>query len=272
MKRIAALSLSVLLLLTACAKSAGEDAAPKTTEAREVRIAIIDTGFSAAAIPAEHTAPGANYLLPESTTEDTYGHGTAVASVILEHSKNTVLVPLVSNVYHKGKVSFVDNATFAQMIRDAVDVYQCEIINISAGLVLDKTAIREAVAYAEEQGVLIVASAGNDYVQNPGQTYYPAAYATVLSVGALTADGTQIAEFSQRGPWVNMFAKGEEIEVRTLSGATAKEKGSSFAAAQVTAAAVGYLQKNENLTPQQLRTMLLEDAASYGAMANTEIK
>ena len=272
MKRIAACVLCIILVLSGCARFAGsENVAPEVTEeqlGREVRVAIIDTGISSAAIAPEHVAEGANYLIPENGTEDTYGHGTAIASVILAHSKNAVLVPLVSNVYDRGRISFVDNATFAQMIRDAVDIYNCEIINISAGLVLDKEPIRQAVAYAEEQGVLIVASAGNDYLENPGQIYYPAAYETVLAVGALTADGTQIADFAQRGPWVDLFAPGEEIPYLTLSGGNGTGKGSSYAAAQVTAAAVGYLQKNGSLSPKELRALLTEEAESYGALAN----
>lgn len=259
MKRIASVLLILLLLLSGCAK--GE---------RKIRVAVIDTGISTKAISAEHLAEGANYLLPESNTEDTFGHGTAVASVILAHSDNVILVPLVSNAYDRGKVSFVDNATFAQMIRDAVDVYQCDIINISSGLVLDKQAIREAIAYAEEKGVLVVASAGNDYAENPGQIYYPAAYETVLAVGALNKDGKEPAEFTQRGPWVDLFAPGEEIAIRTLSGGKDRAKGSSYAAAQVTAAAVGYLQENDHLTPAQLRARLLEKASDYGAMVNAE--
>lgn len=262
MKRIAAIFLILILLLSGCAKPEG----------REVRIAVIDTGFSSKAIPAENVAQGANYLIEDGSTEDTFGHGTAVASVILEHSSNAILVPLVSNVYDSGKVSFVDNATYAQMIRDAVDIYECEIINISSGLVLDKEAIREAIAHAEEMGALVVASAGNDYLENPGQVYYPAAYETVLAVGSLTADGTQIAEFSQRDTWVDLFAPGEEISVLTLSGDSTTEKGSSYAAARVTAAAVGYLQKKANLSPAELRSLLIEEAQTYGAMVNPEKK
>lgn len=260
MKRIAAIFLILILLLSGCAKPKG----------RPVRVAIIDTGLSTRAIPFENMAEGANYLLPEETTEDTFGHGTAVASVILEHSSNAILVPLVSNVYDSGKVSFVDNATYAQMIRDAVDIYECEIINISSGLVLDKEAIREAIAHAEEMGALVVASAGNDYLENPGQIYYPAAYETVLAVGSLTADGTQIAEFSQRDTWVDLFAPGEEISVLTLSGDSTTEKGSSYAAARVTAAAVGYLQKKANLSPAELRSLLIEEAQTYGALTQAE--
>lgn len=269
MKRIAAIILALLLLLSACAKTEVQEA-QEMKEAREIRVAIIDTGLSTQAIPTENTAQGANYLLPESTTEDTYGHGTAVASVILRNSEKAILVPLVSNVYDRGKVSFVDNATYAQMIRDAVDIYHCEIINISAGLVLDKEEIRLAIEHAEEMGALVVASAGNDYQENPGQIYYPAAYETVLAVGSLTADGTQIAEFSQRDSWVDLFAPGENIPILTMSGSSTTEKGSSFAAAYVTAAAVGYLQENADISPAKLRQLLIDEAASYGAAANTK--
>ena len=131
-----------------------------TTGETPVVIGIIDTGISSKGIPSESVLEGKNYVDPDASTEDTYGHGTAVASVILAHASNVKLVPLVSNAYDKGKIIQVDNDVLAQMIVDAVDVYDCDIINISAGLILDKPAIREAVEYAEEQNVLVVASAG----------------------------------------------------------------------------------------------------------------
>ena len=243
-----------------------EDSVPPRT----VRVAIIDTGISPDAIPAENIGEGKNYLAPDKTTADTYGHGTAVASVILSEAEGVLFIPLVSNVYEKGKISFVENDTFAQMIRDAVDVYECEIINISAGLVLDKTSIREAVSYAEDAGVLIVASAGNDYAENPGQRYYPAAYDTVLAVGSLKADGTAVSDFSQRGPWVDVFAVGEDVPIRTLSGGSRTDKGSSYAAARVTAAAVRLLREKGALTPAELRDALCSGADGYGFAVDAE--
>ena len=116
-----------------------------------VRVAVIDTGISTKAISKEHIAEGKNYVDTNLSTEDTYGHGTAVASVILKEAKNTQIVPLVSNVFENGKIKQVDNDTLAQMIRDAVDIYHCRIINLSAGLVLDKESVRQAVEYAEKK-------------------------------------------------------------------------------------------------------------------------
>ncbi len=223
-------------------------------------IAIIDTGISRDAIDSDHILEGKNYLDPSLSTEDTYGHGTAVASVILKELPQAQFVPLVSNAYNKGRIEQVDNDVFAGIIRDAVDVYHCQIINLSVGLILDKPSIREAVAYAEEKGVLVVASAGNDYATDGEITYYPAAYETVLSVGSVNKKKNEISDFSQRGDWVDIYARGEEITIKTLSGDKRESEGTSYSAALVTARAARLLQKNKNLTPAQLREKLLNKA------------
>ena len=230
-----------------------------------VIIGIIDTGISTNAIDSDHILEGKNYLDPSLSTEDTYGHGTAVASVILKELPQAQFVPLVSNAYNKGKIEQVDNDVFAQMIRDAVDVYHCQIINLSVGLILDKQSIREAVAYAEEKGVLLVASAGNDYATDGDFTYYPAAYETVFSVGSVNKRKKEISDFSQRGEWVDIYARGEEITIKTLSGDKRKSEGTSYSAAIVTARAARLLQKNKNLTPARLREKLLNKAKQLGS-------
>ena len=225
-----------------------------------VIIGIIDTGISTNAIDSDHILEGRNYLDPSLSAEDTYGHGTAVASVILKELPQAQFVHLVSNAYNKGKIEQVDNDVFAGIIRDAVDVYHCQIINLSVGLILDKPSIREAVAYAEEKGVLVVASAGNDYAEGGEFVYYPADYETVLSVGSVNKKKNEISDFSQRGDWVDIYARGEEITIKTLSGDKRKSEGTSYSAALVTARAARLLQKNPNRTPAQLREKLLKKA------------
>ena len=207
----------------------------KTKEQSPVKIAVIDTGISTKAIPSESIYEGKNYVHPELDTEDTYGHGTAVASIILKNAPDVKLVPLVCNMYESGKIIQVDNDTLAQMIRDAIDVYGCQIINLSAGLVSDKESVRQAVEYAKEKQVLIVASAGNDYAENGEIKYYPAAYESVLAVGSLKEDGSTISDFSQRGDWVNVYEIGENVTIKMLSGNTGTGDGTSYSAAKVTA-------------------------------------
>ncbi len=240
---------SILPLVAGCGK--------KKTDT-PVRVAVIDTGISTKAIPEKNIAEGKNYVNSEQSTEDTYGHGTAVASIILSNAPDVQLVPLVSNVYEDGKIKQVENDTLAEMIRDAVDIYQCKIINLSAGLILDKTSVRQAVEYAQEKDVLVIASAGNDYAENGAVKYYPAAYTSVLAVGALNADGTDIAAFSQRGEWVDTYAVGENVKIKTLSGNTRISEGTSYSAAKVTAEAALEIEKKPEITVDELKELLCE--------------
>ena len=131
-------------------------------------------------------------------------------------------------------MSQVENDVFAQMIIDAIDVYNCDIINISAGLMLDKESIYHAIQYAEEKDVLVVASAGNDYEEVGSFKYYPAAYESVLAVGSVDKNEKKISDFSQRGEWVDIYACGEDITIATLSGNTRTSDGTSYSAAKIT--------------------------------------
>lgn len=261
------LCLLLCLLLTGCTASTMADqtdgasrsaTAGQPETAEPLKVAVIDTGFSSA-IPVENVAPGTNYLKPEAGTEDTYGHGTAVASLILEQAPKAVLVPMVSTMYERGKLSHVTAPVLAQMLRDAVDKYGCSLINVSAGLAADDPELRAAVDYCGEKGVLIIAAAGNDYETNPQTAYYPAAYAGVLAVGALNEDRNGVASFSQRGDWVTLYAPGVNISVMTLSGGSREEIGTSYAAAQICGAAAALLEAEPNMDAGQLKAALLEE-------------
>ena len=234
----------------------------QSTEANTpVTIAVIDTGFSTAAIPQQNILEGKNYLDPSLDTEDTYGHGTAIASVILSSYPNAQLVPLVSNAYDDGKIIQVENDTLAQIITDAVDVYRCDIINISAGLILDKESIRNAISYAEEKGVLVVASVGNDYEDCGATKYYPAAYDTVFAVGSVNKNGTEISAFSQRGEWVDIYTCGEDVTIKTLSGNTRQSDGTSYSAAKIAALATQLIAASEtDLSATELRQLISDSA------------
>ena len=265
----------------------------KVSEDEPIRIAVIDTGFSSRAIPQENIVAGKNYLNDQETTgdasdgaedtldsggntsgkakdtsdsvgnaidktEDTYRHGTAVASVILQYAPEVQLVPLVSSAYEDGHIRQAAADTLAQILRDAVDIYGCQVINISAGLKEDNGTLKAAVEYVQKRGALIVASAGNDYMENGTVKYYPAAYDSVLAVGALNADEAEIADFSQRGNWVDIYAPGQNISVKTLSGAAKTGDGTSYAAARISGEAAVLWKNHPDMTEQQVREALTQ--------------
>lgn len=239
--------LIITLLITGFVTACTERQAGKAATAdKKIRVAVVDTGFSDKSIPDGSIAGGKNYIVESMGTDDTYGHGTAVASIILENVPDAELIALVSSVYDHGKLTQVDADTFARIIMDAVDVYECDVINVSAGFAADVETVRQAVDYAKEKGVVIVAAAGNDYQDNPDAKYYPAAYESVIAVGSMNENKTSISDFSQRGEWVDIYECGENITVKTLSGNERIVSGTSYSAAIVTARVCKILEENAN--------------------------
>lgn len=260
MKRWLMILLSLLLLVPTAAAE----------ERERVRVAVIDTGVSTYVVNAANLDVGHNYLLPDRGTEDGYGHGTAVSAIIVGSKRmgitgicpQAVIVPLVwvwrddTGVPVQGDVSVA-----ARAIRDAVDLYHCRVINLSAGTALDDSALCQAVAYAEEQGALVVSCAGND---GSDSVYYPGGYDTVLCVGASNAAGTDLAAFSNAHAQVDLLAPGEELRVATHTGGTMMAEGTSYATASVSGAAALLLSRDPGLTPLQLRDILCQTARDIG--------
>jgi hypothetical protein len=106
----------------------------------------------------------------------------------------------------------------ARAIR-AATARKVDLINLSLGFytVLDATpaGVEAAVADALDAGIPVVAAAGNDAISSPA---YPAYFPGVTGVGALGSDGSSIADFSNRGPWVNVFAPGEQVQSAFVRG------------------------------------------------------
>jgi hypothetical protein len=68
-----------------------------------------------------------------------------------------------------------------------------KVINLSEAGTTVSQALEDAVSYAKDRGAIVVASMGNDNIDTP---YYPAAYSTVIAVGATNSKDQRAVPFS----------------------------------------------------------------------------
>ena len=239
-------------------------------ESEPVRVAVIDTGISEIAISKTNLSSGQNYILPNQTTADTVGHGTAIASIIVGSEAagikglcpEAILVPLVyygKNEY--GGTLKGDGAILAKIIRDAVEVYDCKILNISSGVLTDTPALREAVVWAEKQGTLVISSVGNN---GNDSVYYPGAYSSALCVGAVNEANSAPADFSNCNEAVDLLAPGEKLPTATMKGNRLLATGTSFSTAYISGVAAKLMTEYPDLTTAQVRQILYASATDFG--------
>jgi len=254
--------------------------APKDlgTGEHPVRVAVIDSGFRATTqfVVSADIAPGHNYVFKNAVTTDLIGHGTQTTGIIVGgyHDNDEIvglgsqatIVPLVwvtkypSGVWANGGIEALSTA-----IRDAIDIFDCKIINISSGIISDDVELREAVAYAEEMGAIVISAVGNSNAFAPDLVFYPAAYETVVGVGSVNADSL-VSQFSQRTSSVMVTAPGERVPWGGNSprGGYATISGTSYSAAYVSAFATLLLSKYPEMTPADFRQLLQDSSRDLG--------
>ena len=188
----------------------GLPAAWKMGQGAGAVVAVIDTGVTQVADLADtRFVPGYNFVADNDDARDDHGHGTHVAGTIAQSTNNALgvsgvawgasIMPLkVLSARGSGSM-----AAIAQAIRFAAD-HGANVINMSLGGPFPVGAIGNAVRYARQKGVTVVAAAGND---GQGRVSYPARYAGVLAVAA-TDLGEAPTFYSNWGKQIDVAAPG----------------------------------------------------------------
>lgn len=178
-------------------------------------------------------------------------HATAVASLLAGQGPVYGLAPKAKLLpIWVFQPEYLGDFYAARAIRYAVDA-GAKVLSLSWGGLGYSQALYDAVVYALERGVSIVAAAGN---LSLGVPFYPAAYPGVVGVWSTGPAGTP-SPFSNWGPWFTLGAPGERILAATVNGETAFWEGTSFATPLV-AGGIGLSLARNPAWPYALRSVL----------------
>lgn len=227
-----------------------------TKGSNDVIVAVVDTG-----VDINHPdlkgrlLKGYNVIDPNKDPVDDVGHGTHVAGIISATVNNN---EGIAGMMWGGKllpVKALDNTgsgttySVAQGIIWAVD-QGAKVINLSLGNYADAQFLHDAIKYAYDRDVVVIAATGNDNTERPG---YPAAYPEVLSVSA-TDYNLNRASFSNYGDYIDVMAPGESIASTYPDNQYAALSGTSMASPHV-AALAGLIR---SINPELKNTEVME--------------
>lgn len=237
------------------------------TYGNRVNVAVIDSGCNAHIDLGDNLVGGYNYTDKSKSGDfsDNVGHGTHVTGIIAAQMNGFGIVGAApkANIYALKCVDkYVSAGTdiLATAIYDAVDKYNCRVINLSLGIGRDKNVIYDAVKYAYEKGAVIVAAVGND---GNGTIYYPAGYDEVIGVGSVGLTKEK-SSFSQKNESVFVVAPGEQVKSLKGTDDYTLMRGTSQAAPLVTGAAAIMLSADGNITPQMFKELLKTTSDDLG--------
>ncbi|WP_433434777.1 S8 family peptidase [Nonomuraea sp. CA-141351] len=266
-------------------------AAQRLGQGKGVTVAVLDTG-----VMKNHpefrgrVTNGPDFIGGGARPGQSYwgAHGTAMASsvlrvapqarvlsvrVIWDHedpARKRAEAAAKSGRVAADKESIKAGTALAKGIRYAVDK-GARVISMSLGTdewgfgsgYEDLTAA--AVDYALGKGAILLASAGNGGSTDPLEVdannvvSYPAAYPGVVAVAAMAPNGVR-AEFSQVHTYNTISAPGVDIYAADNRGGYRSGDGTSPACALSAGTAALMLSRNPDLTPRQVRDILVRTA------------
>ncbi len=226
-----------------------------------IAVAVLDTGLApddnlnrAVIGSFDATHPGAQL------TTDSVGHGTLMARLaagLVDPYATPVGegVPVIA-VKAFADDGYADSFTLMNAVTYAVQKSSGPI-SLSWGSETPSKFIDAAVQYAINQGRPVFAAVGN---ANTGKPMYPAAYPGVIGIAA--SNGDKLADYSNRGDFVDLIAPGS----------AGGSQGTSVATAYVAHIAALYMQHNPKVTAADTVAALKKAAGPTGFLTEAAVK
>jgi len=231
-----------------------------------VLVAVIDTGidWDHPDLAANYVPLGYDWVNNDTDPMDDHGHGTHCAGVIAAVLNNSIGIAGLAQVRimaEKGLDEYGSGSEddLANAIIHAVD-QGADILSNSWGGYGESALIYEAVKYAYDHGVLVIAAAGNDATECK---HYPAAYEEVVAVTA-TNETDHPAWFTNFGDWIEVAAPGVYVYSTLWNDTYEYKSGTSMSAPHVAGVAALIWSQFPNMTRDQVRAQLLYTADDLG--------
>lgn len=231
-----------------------------------VKVAVFDTGISS---HEDLSVTGAVYF--DTTTEsygDNNGHGTHVAGIIAAINNEIGVMGMSDHIeLYSVKVLNSNGTGYTSSVIEGIEwaiENNIQIINMSFASAEYSESLHEMIQLARDNGILIVASAGNG---GPGEDtiQYPAKYPEVIAVGSINKDFKR-SDFSSIGPELDLVAPGSNILSTMSNGGYGTFSGTSMSAAYVTGAAALLWSKNLALSSDDIINQLYSSATNLGTI------
>lgn len=238
----------------------------------DVIIAVLDTG-----IDTNHQdlsvklIDGYNAFDETSDVNDEHGHGTHVAGITGAITNNVTGIAGVSwynpimpvkVLNEEGEGSLFEIASGIHWATD----HGAKVINLSLGDSESSAMLHDAIRYAYEHDVVLIAAAGNDNVSLP---MYPAAYSEVFAVSAVN-ELRDKAEFSNYGGHIDVVAPGEHIPSTFPDNNYVFMSGTSMAAPHVTGLAGLIRSLRPELNNEEVMQIMRQTAEDLGSNGHDE--
>jgi RHS repeat-associated protein len=228
-----------------------------------VKVAVMDTGISLQTSELRVTG-GISFVPHETILDDLNGHGTYVAGILaaLKDGKGLLGVAPRVELYNVKVLDASGTGRYSGVIQGlewAID-NQIDVVVMSFAGSDNSQALKEATKLANENGILLIAAAGNDGIN---QVSYPAQYDSVIAVGAV--DGyNQWAPFSNTGEQLELVAPGVNIQGLSLHQGYITLSGTSASVPHVAGIAALLKEKYPSYNAEDIRLLLRGQAIPLG--------
>ena len=223
-----------------------------------IPVAVLDSGLDPRAGLSPLVTGAWDAVNPSRPLGDSQGHGTQMAVLAAGllaadgagATGNALPLVCVRAFDDEGKTS---NFAILQALTYARQA-GAKVVNMSWGSSTDSQFLRAAMQMAANQGMLLVAAAGNEPT---GRPVYPAAYPEVIAIGGTTAAG-RAWEQSNHGDFISLSAPAFATLPANSGSRSGGYVGTSIASAVVAHALAKYLNQHPRATPAEAREALLK--------------